>query len=53
MEDGENRTSFVNDIKITDGKTDIIYSALRVEKCAGVEKLSWFRVDGASVIIGH
>ena len=26
MEDGENRLSFIKDIKITDGKTDIIYS---------------------------
>ena len=28
MEDGENRTSFIKDVKIVGGKADTIYSAL-------------------------
>ena len=55
MEGGESRISFIQDVEITNEKADTIYSALtnKVAKCGGIESLSWFGSDGASIIIGH
>ena len=55
MEDGENKIAFIKDVEITDRKTDTMYSALRAEteEYTGVESLSRFGNDGASVIIWH
>ena len=55
MEDGENKISFIKDVEIRDGKTDAIYSVLRVEteKMCWNEGLSRFGNNGASVKIGH
>ena len=46
--------SFIKDVEITDGKADIICSALsnKIAKSYAVESLSGFGSDGASVIIG-
>ena len=53
MKDGENRISFIKDVEITGGKPYTMYSALRneIKKCGGVENLSGFASDGASVMI--
>ena len=55
MKGGENRMSLIKNVEITDEKADTIYSALsnEIKKCGGVESLSEFGSDGASVTIGH
>ena len=55
MEDGEDRVSLIEDVEITNGKADTIYSALsnETEKCGRVESLSSFGSDGIGEIIGH
>ena len=46
---------FIKNVEITYGKTYIICSVLRdkIEKCGGIEGLSWFESNGTSVIIGN
>ena len=55
MEDFKNKISFIKEVEITDGKTDITYSALssKVAKYGEVESLGRFGSDGMSVIIEH
>ena len=54
MKDGKNRISFNKVVKMTDGKTDTIYSTLinKIEKCGGVESLNGCENLGVGVIIG-
>ena len=48
MKDDENRMSFINNIKIRDGKAYTIHSALssKIEKLGGAECLNGFRSYG-------
>ena len=55
MKDDENRILFIKDVEITDGNADTKHLVLStaIEKCGGIECLTWFGSDGASVIIEH